>query len=448
MPINNLISAIFVAAALISIVQITEALENGLARTPPMGWLSWERFVCETDCKQNPDECIDSQLFYEMGKRLVDDGFKKVGYEYVNIDDCWSTKERDPETGSLVPDPYRFSELSIPELSDNLHELGLKLGIYGDCGTKTCQMFPGQLKYENSLRDNYFVKDAELFADWQIDSFKFDGCNMRVENASVLCPPMGVALNQTNRPMLFSCSWPAYENDLNISTNWELVVERCNLWRSFGDIEDSWSSVLNTIDWFVAKQDTIVKYHGPGHWFDADQLVIGDFGLSHDQEVAHMAVWCIWSSPLYMSNDLRTISKDSSKILRNKWAIAINQDKFGVYGVMVKQYREVQVFVKPVTPVRDGCPSYAIVYLFRRTLGNSRLVSFKLHDLISGLHSKLEQHGLWFSWSGCADRNTTFRYYDIFDDFYKFPESLHLNSSFLSLRVNPSGARMVQLIRS
>ena len=26
-------------------------LENGLARTPPMGWLSWERFRCNTDCK-------------------------------------------------------------------------------------------------------------------------------------------------------------------------------------------------------------------------------------------------------------------------------------------------------------------------------------------------------------------------------------------------------------
>lgn len=33
-------------------------LENGLARTPPMGWLAWERFRCNTDCKNDPDNCI------------------------------------------------------------------------------------------------------------------------------------------------------------------------------------------------------------------------------------------------------------------------------------------------------------------------------------------------------------------------------------------------------
>lgn len=425
----------------------TLALENGLARTPPMGWLAWERYVCETNCRDYPGECIDYRLFHEMADRLLVDGFKQVGYEYINIDDCWSTRRRNESTGSLVADPDRFPH-SIKPLADHVHSLGLKLGIYGDCGTETCQRFPGQLRYSDNLTDNYYTTDAETFASWQIDSFKFDGCFLDVSRAAELCPPMGMALNKTGRPILFSCSWPAYENDENLPTNWSLVVEHCNLWRSFGDIEDSWKSVLDTIDWFVKKQDVIVKYHGPGHWFDADQLVIGDFGLSYTEERAHMAIWCIWASPLYMSNDLRTISKESSKILKNKWAIAVNQDRLGIFGLMVQEAHQLQVFVKPTEPIdSDSCPSYAIVYLDRRTLGNSRAISFKLGKLIDKVHDKLIQAGEgWERWSHCSIRNQTkFGVYDLFDNNARIYSDLSLAHDDLRLRVDPSGARMVQL---
>lgn len=424
------------------------ALDNGLALTPPMGWLAWERYVCVTDCQKYPNECINYKLFSDMAERLVSDGFNQVGYEYVNIDDCWSTRKRNETSGALEPDPDRFPQ-SIRQLADHLHSLNLKLGIYGDCGTATCQNFPGQLKYADNLTGNYFDLDAETFASWHIDSFKFDGCYLNISQAAQICPHMGLALNATNRPMLFSCSWPAYENDLNITTDWQLVVERCNLWRSFGDIEDSWKSVLDTIDWFVNKQDLIVKYHGPGHWFDADQLVIGDFGLSLDEERSQMAVWSVWASPLYMSNDLRALNKESSKILRNKWVIAVNQDKLGIFGLMVQEYSQLQVFIKPVEPVTNGCPSYAIVYLDRRTLGNSRNVSFRLSKLLSALHDKLTAlTPQWSHWKDCASRNASVAYntYDLFDNFSKSTKPLYLASDDLELRVNPSGVRMVKLI--
>ena len=411
-----------------------------------MGWLAWERYVCETDCQNNPGECIDHQLFRVMADRLVSDGFRQLGYEYVNIDDCWSTRRRNEISQMLEADPFRFPG-SIKPLADHVHSLGLKLGIYGDCGTQTCQGFPGQLKSKSNLSGNYFSLDAEQFASWDIDSFKFDGCNLNVSLASELCAPMGLALNQTNRPMLFSCSWPAYENDENLPTNWSLVVERCNLWRAFGDIEDSWKSVLDTIDWFVKKQDIIVRYHGPGHWFDADQLVIGDFGLSKSEEQAHMAVWCIWASPLYMSNDLRSLSKQSKEILQNKWAIAVNQDRLGIFGLMVLQFRERQIFVKPTEPIDgDLCPSYAIVYLNRRTLGSSSVFQYSLAKMINKVHDKLEQASdEWKRWSHCSSRNTTFRVHDLFDNNAQIYSKLSLNMDDLKLRVDPSGARMVQI---
>lgn len=447
--IHNIIWLLIVSIAQFRTVYL---LDNGLALTPPMGWLAWERYVCETNCDLYPGECIDDNLFLEMGTRMVEDGFRQLGYEYVNIDDCWSVKKRNNVTNLLEPDPTRF-KLPIETLSDKLHSMGLKLGIYGDCGTETCQNYPGQLKYRDNLTDNYFQLDSQLFAKWKIDSFKFDGCYLNVTQASKICPLMGLALNETKQPMLFSCSWPAYENDEKLETNWTLVVERCNLWRSFGDIEDSWKSVLETIDWFVRKQDLIVKYHGPGHWFDADQLVIGNFGLSLEQERAQMAIWSIWASPLYMSNDLRNLNKESSKILRNKWIISVNQDKFGIFGLMVHEYRYLQVFIKPVEPIIDSCPSYAIVYLDRRTLGNGRINGFKLSMLLSELHEKLDSWSdkIWSRWSNCPNRttnNVTYDVHDLYDNFNKLNRSLSLQSDELSLRVNPSGVRMVKLVQN
>lgn len=430
-----------------SITIATRALDNGLARTPPMGWLAWERYECEIDCAQYPGECIDQSLFEQMAERLVFDGFAELGYKYVNIDDCWSERRRDPKSKRLVPAHDRFSNISA--LAERVHSLGLHLGIYGDCGTRTCQDFPGQLANDTNLANNYYELDARTFAEWQIDSFKFDGCYMEVSRAAALCPPMGQALNATGRPMLFSCSWPAYEIDANITTNWDLVMERCNLWRAYGDIADSWTSVLYTIDYFVKQQDTVLKYHGPGHWFDADQLVIGDYGLSEEQERAHMAVWCIWASPLYMSNDLRQLNARSADILRNSYAIEVNQDPLGIFGLMVmKMQREIQVFVKPIVPIVAGCPSYAVVYLDRRESGNGQYVSVKLRDMLTILHKKLaeivpEPHGA--AWSACANKELRYNVYDIFDNYKQIGEQLETKDS-LRLRVHPSGARMVKLV--
>jgi hypothetical protein len=68
-------------------------------------------------------------------------------------------------------------------------------------------------------------------------------------------------------------------------------------------------------------------------------LIIGDFGLSVDQSRTQMALWAIWSSPLYMSNDLRDLKPEMKKILQNKAVIAVNQDKLGIMGKRVSHVR-------------------------------------------------------------------------------------------------------------
>ncbi|KAI8440963.1 hypothetical protein MSG28_009252 [Choristoneura fumiferana] len=91
-------------------------LDNGLALTPPMGWLAWERFRCNTDCKNDPDNCISDRLFRTMTDILVSEGYAAAGYEYINVDDCWPERERDPR-GRLVPDRERFP-FGMKSLSD------------------------------------------------------------------------------------------------------------------------------------------------------------------------------------------------------------------------------------------------------------------------------------------------------------------------------------------
>uniref|UniRef100_A0A3Q3WQ77 Alpha-galactosidase n=1 Tax=Mola mola TaxID=94237 RepID=A0A3Q3WQ77_MOLML len=332
----------------------TFALDNGLMRIPPMGWLAWERFRCDIDCEHDPKNCISEKLFIDMADRLSEDGWRELGYVYVNIDDCWSSMERD-EKGRLQADPKRFPG-GIPKLARYMHDRGLKLGIYGDMGTHTCGGYPG-----TSL--DKIETDAQTFADWEVDMFKFDGCYSNATEQELGYPLMSKALNATGRPIGYSCSWPAYHGGLPPKVNYTQLGKICNLWRNYGDIEDSWDSVLSIIDWFFGNQDVLIPAAGPGRWNDPDMLIVGDFGLSMDQSRSQMALWAIMAAPLFMSNDLRTISSGARKILQNKMAIFINQDPMGIQGRrIIKEKSAIEVFWRPLSNNAS-----ALVFFSRRT---------------------------------------------------------------------------------
>uniref|UniRef100_A0A8C7YS43 Alpha-galactosidase n=1 Tax=Oryzias sinensis TaxID=183150 RepID=A0A8C7YS43_9TELE len=332
----------------------TLALNNGLMRTPPMGWLAWERFRCDIDCQNDPKNCISENLFMDMADRLSEDGWRELGYVYINIDDCWSSMERD-ENGRLQPDPKRFPG-GIHKLARYMHDRGLKLGIYGDMGTHTCGGYPG------TTLDKIQI-DAQTFADWEVDMFKFDGCYSNATEQEQGYPLMSKALNATGRPIGYSCSWPAYVGGLPPKVNYTQLGEICNLWRNYDDIQDSWDSVLNIIDWFFDNQDALQPAAGPGRWNDPDMLIIGDFGLSLDQSRSQMALWSIMAAPLFMSNDLRTISSGAQSILQNKIAIGINQDAMGMAGRRIlKEKSGIEVFWRPLSNNAS-----ALVFFSRRT---------------------------------------------------------------------------------
>lgn len=126
-------------------------LPDDVGRLPALGWNSWNAFRCD----------ITEDSFLTAAEHLVSLGLKDVGYQYVNIDDCWSDfNGRDEATGRLLPNYTRFPE-GINGTAAKIHDLGLKFGIYSSAGTVTCEEYPASLGYENL--------DAETWAEWGVD---------------------------------------------------------------------------------------------------------------------------------------------------------------------------------------------------------------------------------------------------------------------------------------
>ncbi|XP_050296611.1 alpha-N-acetylgalactosaminidase-like [Anthonomus grandis grandis] len=356
---------------LIFVTRTVYGLDNGLALTPPMGWMHWQRFRCLTDCVAYPDDCVSEKLFRQMADHLVDDGYKDAGYDYIIIDDCWASRERDKDH-KLQPDPKRFPS-GIKALADYVHQKGLKFGIYADYGTHTCAGYPGSI--------NHMELDAKTFAEWEVDYLKFDGCHSDILFMEIGYTLMSKYLNQTGRPMVYSCSWPAYQEPLGIHADYDKMQQVCNLWRNWDDVDDAWPRVTRIINWFSENQDRIAKYSGPGHWNDPDMLIIGNYGLSYEQAKGQMTAWAIMAAPLIMSVDLRTIEPNFKSILLNKAAIAINQDPLGIQGKLVLRSNKIDFWTKPLSATVDGSKSYAIGLLSNRIDGFPYRVKFTLAQL-------------------------------------------------------------------
>ncbi|CAF1205779.1 unnamed protein product [Rotaria sordida] len=303
------IRCIFVVVSLCSYNHRVNTLDNGLLRQPPMGWLTWQRFRCVTDCQEDPDTCISENLIRTQAQLLVQGGYLAAGYEYIIIDDCWLSTARAPN-GSLQPDSKRFPS-GIRALADYVHSLGLKLGIYEDYGTETCGGYPGSL--------GHLEQDAKTFADWTVDYLKLDGCYADIKDFDTGYPAMEHALNATGFPIAFSCSWPAYQEFSKMKPNYTAIAQTCNLWRNWDDIDDSWESVYTILQWFGDNQDRLSPFHGPGHWNDPDMIVVGNYGLSPGQSRAQMALWSIMAAPLILSVDLRTITIAQTCNLWRHW---------------------------------------------------------------------------------------------------------------------------------
>lgn len=275
--------------------------------TPPMGWNSWNTFGAN----------INEQLIFETADAMVAKGLPQKGYEYLVIDDCWSLRERD-SSQRLVADPEKFPH-GMKAVADYVHSKGLKFGMYSCAGNLTCAGYPGSFEHE--------FLDAETFAEWGVDFLKYDYCyHSPIIPGKYLYRRMGLALENCGRDILFSaCSWGADETHEWIKTT------GASMWRSTGDIFDTWESVKD----LTRQQEKLHPYNGVGCFNDMDMLVVGMYGkgnvglkgCSDVQYKTHFSIWAFMGSPLMIGCDVRNMSQAALDILSNEEVIRINQDK-------------------------------------------------------------------------------------------------------------------------
>jgi alpha-galactosidase len=310
----------------------TARLDNGVARTPPMGWNSWNHFGCN----------VSEQLIKGEADAIAASGMRDAGYRYVVIDDCWQVA-RDAK-GVIVADSARFPH-GIKALADYVHSKGLAFGIYTDAGTKTCQRRPGTLGHED--------QDALTYASWGVDYVKEDWCNAAGLTAPIQYAKFRDALAHSGRPIVFSiCEWGSNQP-------WEWAPTVGNLWRTTDDIEDKWQSMLANLD----QNGQHASAASPGAWNDPDMLEVGNGGMTDDEYRAHFSLWAIMAAPLMAGHDVRTMSSATKEILLNREVIAVDQDSLGKQGILVwESSPEHQVWSKPLA---DG--SRAVALLNRST---------------------------------------------------------------------------------
>ncbi|PSJ43163.1 NPCBM/NEW2 domain-containing protein [Allosphingosinicella deserti] len=391
---------------------------DGHAPVPPMGWNSWNAF--------NSD--VDEEKVLASARALVDTGLARLGYRYVNIDDGWWLKRRESDGRLIIrtahfPSAATGKNPSFRPLTDRLHAMGLKAGIYSDLGRNSCgQIYTPDFKNqpEGSVAERevglygHIEQDIRLFfAEWNFDLIKVDGCGVRglpedaprvrsglyralpplvdmqslgasdVAGVRKLYTEVGRALrvHSHGRPYVYSlCLWGA--GDVR---SWGKDVG--NMSRTSDDIQPLWGRMLTNLDTVTHR----ALYAHPGSWNDADMLFVGtgDFDQQHEVEArSHFSLWAMLNSPLIIGYDLRKLTPELLAIFGNAEIVALNQDPAGNQAVLAYDSDEVQIFVKTLA---DGGKAVA---LFNRT-GAPRKAILTAEQLKLLATSEVRLRDLW-----------------------------------------------------
>lgn len=295
---------------------------NGVGMKPPMGWSSW---CTDGFCNLVGKDICNEKLVQSIADSFVAQGMDKLGYEYVTLDDCWSSTTRD-DLGSLQADPKKFPN-GLKPVADYVHSKGLKFGVYTCVGTETC-------KGDRPGSFDHWTADATTLAGWGIDFVKMDHCtaNKTIPDRQ-LYGNMSAALNATGRPVLFSlCNWgeqQVCEWGHDVAQMFRVQMDHLPFW-SFGSNSSSsgvgfGQGTADIIEFVAALQPSRwVKQYG---WLDPDFLMtLYPVTMGFTESRTEYTFWSLWSSPLIVSTDIRELSTKKRAILMNPEVIAVNQD--------------------------------------------------------------------------------------------------------------------------
>ena len=341
----------------------TIVVGDTLALTPPMGWNSWYihyHRVSDADMRAAADAMIAS-------------GMADVGYQYVNIDDCWMVKPGadDPTLGGQPRDadgairPNRkFPDMKA--MTDYIHAKGLKAGLYTSPGPLTCAKYAGSYEHEET--------DARKFVEWGFDFLKYDWCSYRKiakdKSRTELMKPyqkMGDILKTLDRDIIFNlCQY-------GLGNVWEWggdVGGHC--WRTTGDLGLAGGKLSLGIYQTGFHNAALHDYARPGRWNDPDYLLIGYVGdarsggegrpttLTPNEQYTHMSMWCLMAAPLIFSGDMTRLDPFTLNVLCNAEVIGVDQDPLGKQARIVRRTDDELILLKPM---QDRSPALGLFNL-------------------------------------------------------------------------------------
>lgn len=304
--------------------------------TPALGWNSWNAWGLTVN---------DSKV--RISAKAMVDRLSAHGWAYINIDDGWQAPQRLP-SGEITPNE-KFPDMK--GLTDYVHGLGLRMGIYSSPGPRTCGGYLGSWQHEE--------QDAKTYGDWGIDYLKYDWCsysevtdaNPTLDDYKKPYQVMRAALNKIPRNIMFSfCQY-----GMGDVWNWGAEVGG-NSWRTTGDINDTWKSMSD----IGFNQVADGPYAQPGHFNDPDMLVVGKVGwgdsqhnthLTPDEQYTHISLWSLLSSPLLIGCDMGKLDRFTLGLLTNDEVIAIDQDALGKEAHQAIKTGDYQIWIKDL---KDG----------------------------------------------------------------------------------------------
>jgi len=301
-----------------------------------------------------------------------------LGYEYVVLDDCWSSKTRD-ENGELQADSKKFPS-GMKSLASYVHSKGLKFGLYTSVGDVTCKGDrPGSLdKYET---------DAKTLSSWGIDFIKMDHCGDKHNRTDIeLYGTMSLALNKTGRSILFSlCNWGeenVWDWGSNISQMYRIQQDHLPFWSySIGQAQGVGygQGTKEIIEWMAHLDPS--KHTREYGYMDPDFLMtmFDPLTMTFTESRTEYTFWALWSSPLLVCTDIRDMSKEKQSILMNEEVIAVNQDDLFTGGTRIRNNSVdgTQIWTKPLS---NG--DVAVVLYNSNSRGGDIDISFRWSDLV------------------------------------------------------------------
>ncbi|KAF9464940.1 glycoside hydrolase [Collybia nuda] len=359
----------------------TDPPSTKVGRLPALGWNSWNAYRCD----------INEAKVIAAANQFVSLGLQAAGYQYINIDDCWSNKARDATTKRIVPDPTKFPN-GISGLAAEVHALGLKIGIYSDAGTATCAGYPGSLGFESV--------DAMTWNEWGIDYLKYDNCNVPGNWSDSSTPPGGdwynsnsairyrqmtAALVAQPQPIQYSiCIW----GNAHV---WDWGGRVGHSWRMSGDSSPTWSYITSIINTNLAHLASIQF----GAHNDMDMMEIGNGALTIQEQRTHFAAWVFLKSPILLGTDMSKLTAAQLAIIKNTELLGFHQDiAVGTPAAPFKAYSTAPTTSPP--EYYSGTSSKGTHVFIINTSANTTTKHFTLSSVPGlGTSGNFRLHDMW-----------------------------------------------------